>query len=493
LTEEPSSSSQGALGHIRRLAGHSAIYGAADVSSQVINLLLTPLFVHYLSITDVGVIANLILLSAVARFVFRMGLDGGFLRLYYDHEDEKTRRDFTGSVVLFAASAGAVLLAVLAIAARGIGGWLLPGVVSSRTLVLLALADVYAGSFLFVPLHLLRIEGRAGRLAVLLTLRNLVNTVLKVVLVVQGFGVTGVLLSDLLATVALAAALLPVTMKHARPTIQRKLLAPVMAFGLPKAPHGVMIQLLNLADRKILAHFHGLGLVGIYDKGYGLGAGVKFALSAFEPAWQPFVFSRIGQPDAKPTLARVATYAWLAFVAFGLAVAVFAREALMLLTFTNRDFWAGAPIVPVVVLAYLLHGAFLLTSIGVAIEKKARYYPVMTAAAAAANLTANFLLIPQHGMLGAAWATVLAYAVMAALGFVFSRRLYPIPYEWGRVARISLAAVAVFGASRLGPSALVPSLVFKTGALLTFPILAWAMGAWTPAELDRVQRWLRKS
>src|SRR5688572_32770113 len=43
---------------------------------------------------------------------------------------------------------------------------------------------------------------------------------------------------------------------------RRDLLAAVMAFGLPKAPHGVMIQLLNFADRKILEHFHGLALVG---------------------------------------------------------------------------------------------------------------------------------------------------------------------------------------------------------------------------------------
>ena len=61
--------------------------------------------------------------------------------------------------------------------------------------------------------------------------------------------------------------------------------------------------------------------------GYTFGTGVKFALSAFEPAWQPFVYARIREPDAPRTLARVATYAFAAFVAVGLAVAVLAPRA----------------------------------------------------------------------------------------------------------------------------------------------------------------------
>ena len=59
---------------------------------------------------------------------------------------------------------------------------------------------------------------------------------------------------------------------------------------------------------------------------------------------------------------------------------------------------------------------------------------MMTAAAAATNLAANFALIPRYGILGAAWATVLSYAVMAGLGLVISQRLYPLPLEWALAA-----------------------------------------------------------
>lgn len=429
----------------------------------------------------------LFLFAAVAKVLFRMGLDAGFFRVYYEVREDGERRAFTFTIAGFAALAGTLLFGLVALLSPRFAAFLI-GTSSggNARLVLLAAADIYLGTFAFVPLALLRIQDRPRLFATLIAARNLVNTVLKVVLVVRGGGVTGVLVSDVVATGLLSLSLLPVLTRNAFPAFRPALLAEALRFGLPKAPHGLMIQLLNLADRKILASFRDLGTVGIYDKGYVLGAGVKFALSAFEPAWQPFVYGQIGQPDTPRTLARVVTYAWAGFVTLGLCVAIFGRELLMALTFTNPAFWAGAPVVHVVVLAYLLHGAFLLTSIGIGISKDTRYYPLITGAAAATNLAANFALIPRFGMMGAAWATVLAYAVMAGCGFALSRRLYPIPFEGGRLAGVSASALVSFGLSRLAPDTLLPALAIKAGALAAFPLLLWLSGFLSDPE----RRWI---
>jgi len=130
----------------------------------------------------------------------------------------------------------------------------------------------------------------------------------------------------------------------------------------------------------------------------------------------------------------------------------------------------------VIALAYLLHGVFLLTSIGIGIEKKARYYPIVTGAAAAVNLALNFALIPRYGMMGAAWATVAAYAVMAGLGGTLSQRLYPIPFERARLLAIVVAAAAVMALVPLAPPAMAPRLAFKCGLLALFPIALFAAG-----------------
>jgi O-antigen/teichoic acid export membrane protein len=250
----------------------------------------------------------------------------------------------------------------------------------------------------------------------------------------------------------------------------------VLAFGLPKAPHGVMIQALNVADRVMLNRMQGPAIAGIYDKAYVLGAGVKFGLNPFETAWQPFVLSRLRLPDAPRVLAGVVTYAAAGFVALALGVALFGRELLMALTFTRHEFWAGAPVIPVVVLAYLLQGVFLLVSIGIGIEKRARYYPMITTIAAATNIGLNFLLIPRFGMMGAAWATVVGYFVMAALGGIISHRLYPIPFEGRRLLTIVLAAAVAYALSWLAPDTLVVAIAVKAVLFVAFALVLFASG-----------------
>jgi O-antigen/teichoic acid export membrane protein len=464
------------VGHLKELAGHSAIYGSQDVAVQLINLGLTPLYLLVLTTADYGVIAILFTFSTVAKVVFRFGLDSGFFRIYYDLDSDDERERLSGTVALFAAAASStlfvlvVVLAPLLLRLLGLAG------AQARAPLLLAAADVYAGTFAFIPLHLLRIQGRARTFAAVNVARNLLNTILKVALVLGGFGVTGVLWSDFLATAALAAGLLPMLLRHARPAFSSRLLKEVLAFGLPKAPHGLMVQALNLADRVILVRFQPLSVVGIYDKAYSLGAGVKFGLTPFETAWQPFVLKRLRTPEAPRILAGVVTYAAAGFVALALGIALFGRELLMALTFTRPAFWAGAPVIPVVVLAYLMHGAFLLVSIGIGIEKRARYYPMITAAAAATNIGLDLVLIPAYGMMGAAWATVAGYLVMASLGGFISHRLYPIPLEGGRLMRIVLAAIACYALSRLAPEGLAAAIAVKAGLLAVFAASLVAIG-----------------
>jgi O-antigen/teichoic acid export membrane protein len=215
---------------------------------------------------------------------------------------------------------------------------------------------------------------------------------------------------------------------------------------------------------------------------------VKFALSAFEPAWGPFVYAQAKLEGGALTLARIATYAYAGFAAAALAVAALGPDLLRLMTPNNPAFRAAAPIIPVVALAYLLHGVFLLTSVGIGIARQARYYPMVTAAAAVANVGANLVLIPRFGAMGAAWATVLAYAVMAGLGHVFSRRAFPIPFEGARLLRVTAAAGVAFALAALVPGEGTAAASWRAAALLSFPLAVVGLGALRSDEKQRLRR-----
>jgi len=401
--------------------------------------------------------------------VVRLGLDSGFFRIYYDVKEEDRAR-FAGTMAIFAAG---VAFSVFAMA------WAFSAQISVALFehpngvlwVRLVALDLLASSFVFVPFALFRIEGRASLLSSFSLLRHAANTVLKVMLVLLGHGVTGVLISDAAASILLAFLLLFELRTRARPALEWPPLREALRFGLPKVPHSVLVQVLNLADRRILEGFVSLGEIGIYSVGNNFGGAMKFPLSAFEPAWQPFVFENAKKENGPREIALIATRMSIVFVVTALGLALLLPDVLV---FVSRKpaYHAAAPVVPVIVLAFLFQGFFLLSSIGITITKEARYYPMITAAAASLNIVLNFALIPSFGIMGSAWATVAGYAVMALLGAAISNRLYPIPVRWPRIAAAFGAGIAVFTAGALiGPG--LPGAGARAGLTLAFAIFVW--------------------
>ncbi|MEO5761277.1 MAG: oligosaccharide flippase family protein [Vicinamibacteria bacterium] len=454
---------------LQKLAKLSLAYATGDVLAQGINFLLVPLYMAFLEPEDYGSLALLFLLSVMLKTVFRLGLDQGFFRIYYDVKEEDRSR-FAGTVAIFSAVLASSVFVLVCAFARPISVALFqhPDAV---LWVRLVAVDLLASSFVFVPLALFRIEGKASLLSTFSILRNLANTVVKVILVLMGYSVTGVLISDAFASILLATLL----MFELRPRIKLAFdwppLREALRFGLPKVPHGILVQMLNLADRRILDNYVSLGEVGIYSVGNNFGGAMKFPLSAFEPAWQPFVFQNAKKEGGALEIAQIATRMAILFTVTALALALILPDVLIFLS-RNPKYHGAAPVVPVVILAFLLQGYFLLSSIGITIAKEARYYPLITACAATINITLNVALIPYYGIMGSAWATVAGYLVMVVLGSRASNRLYPIPLSWSRILLTLGAAIAVFvAASFLGAGWVAVSLRFAL-----FP--AFAFAAW---------------
>jgi O-antigen/teichoic acid export membrane protein len=158
------------------------------------------------------------------------------------------------------------------------------------------------------------------------------------------------------------------------------------------------------------------------------------------------------------------------------------------------DFHRAAIVTPWIALAVMFQGLYLVGSIGLVITKRTTVYPIATGIAASVSVAANVLLVPRSGMLGAAWATVIAYATLAAVTSVFSWRAYPIPYEWGRLARVAVAgAVAFFAgttADAMASPALLGLLAGSAATVASYVVVLLVTGFFHAGEL-RVLRDLR--
>ncbi len=86
-------------------------------------------------------------------------------------------------------------------------------------------------------------------------------------------------------------------------------------------------------------------------------------------------------------------------------------------------------VVPVILLAYLIYGLSYPLNVGIMLKDRTKYLPVIGWIAAAVCLGLNFWWIPRYGILGAAWATVVAYGFWT-MGITWvSIKLYPVKYS----------------------------------------------------------------
>ena len=478
---------------LKALGGNLVVYGIGDAATQIISFFLLPIYVRYLSPADYGVLALLLTVEVAAKVLFRWGIDASFMRLYFDCPDDPARRLLASTQFFFLTAANGTLLAAALLASPAIGRYLFQTNQYDWTLRLV-LINTFVTCFYFLPYHVMRIEGRTSTYITLGFLRSVGTLLVRLLLVIGlGRGVHGVVLADVVVTALFTTALTPWFARLIRPVFSRQVLRESLRFGLPRLPHGIAHQVVAVSDRYVLGRFATLHEVGLYSTGASFALGLKLFLSAFESAWAPFYFGAMREPDAKDTFTRVTTYGVLILALLTAGLAACARDIIALAT--TPTFHQAARVVPWIALGVAFQGVYLLTSIGLNITKHTEYYPVATGIAAATSVTANLLLVPSFGIVGAAWANMLAYGVLAFVSWRFSQRFYPMAYESRRLAKIVAAALSGVAVASFAvpPMAPVVGLLLHGSIVVVvfFGVLAWSR-FFVPNEIARLTAALRR-
>ena len=437
--------------------------------------------------TQYGALALLLVCEAVVKIVYRWGLDSGFLRLYYDYPDDAQRKTLAGTITVFLAVVdGSLTLLLLATAVPA--NMLIFGTEDFVGAYRLLVLNMFASTFLFLPLNLLRIQERSTLFSSITFLRSFGTVLIRVLLVVGlGFGVFGIFLADLVVTGALMVALGGTFRGMLARRFSMAVLRDLLAFGMPQVPFGLLNQAMSMADRFILGLYMPLRTVGLYLIGTTIAGVIKFYPVAFEAAWMPFAYDSLKRDDAAPLFARLGTYAFAILALFTVALAGLAPPLVRLAL--PPEYHQVAPLIPILTLAMAVQALswFMVTSLNVA--KQTRVYPVVTAIGAAASVGTNLLLIPSLGMFGAALALLLSQTLTSAVTLYFAQRAYPIPYELGRLSKASGIAALIYGAMTLAPSASPwQSLVVRTALLALFPLGLLLLRFFHPREIGELRR-----
>jgi O-antigen/teichoic acid export membrane protein len=465
---------------LKRLGRHSLVYGVGGLVSRILAVLLLPLYTHYLTRSDYGAIETLIALTTVLVIVLRAGISSAFFRFYFDARTEEERVVvvrtsfwFTMTMATAGLIAGFVLASPIAHALNGVT----PGLVRAAFVGLWAQMNYEQLTSLF------RVEERSAQFA-LASLANVVVTIAATVLLVAVWhkGAVGVLVGNFVGTLVVYAVLLVYRRYQLGLQFDRTLFREMNRFGMPLVPSGLALWAINFVDRLFLNTISGAGETGLYSIGIRISSVIVFLFTAFRTAWPAFAYSIEDDDHARRTYGFVLTY--LVFICCWLTVTLGLLAPWIVRVLTTPQFYAGSRVVPILCFASTAYAAYTVMAIGIGRVRRTQFNWIITGAAAALNIGLNIVLIPPYGMIGAAIATVAAYTLMFLLMTWNAQRLYPVPYQWRRVATLVGAAVALTVAGKLAHV----SLPVAAALAVAYPLVLLPLGFYLPAERRRLRR-----
>lgn len=482
-TEGPSGGTE-----VRSLSRDYAWYTAANLSNVAAGLVSLPVLARLLSAHEFGIMGFFEPLALLWTATLKGGFQHSLLRFYpADLGRGRLPPDFLATLVWWpqATSLGLTSAAGLLLVAWHL--WF--GVPHFFYLVaLLAWCQLESWSSLFLTLLGARRDSGAtagftiaarwaGVVSTLTALALLERTaiVFQWARVAGGLVVTAVLF-------AVVARIAP----PARSAPERSLLSRATAYGVPMSLSELASVIHDQIDRLLLRAYLPFSAVGLYTLNYSVAQypGALLA-SGFSAAFSP-VANRTYDSHGAPAFtarAREALRPLLYLAAATLAALIGVSTELLTLVVGNDK---ASPIVFLWIAAtYLMTPAAVALTYGLTLRRRVRALLTTTLLSAAINVSANVLLIPTHGIQGAAIATAISFVFLWGTRLLLTpRELVPLK-EVGDVMRpLSAGLVAVSTIWLLDLARLPPQAAVVVGSLTAIGVVG-IMGTLFDRELRR--------
>jgi O-antigen/teichoic acid export membrane protein len=426
----------------------SSLYFLGNVAFKVIGFIMIPFYAHFLSPEESGVLNLIELAIQIVAIVFGLQAAGAALaRIWHDQADSEARRA-TVSTAIFGLGAAAAAAAVLAaVFADTLAGWL--NLAGQSNLLRLAFGAMFFTSLSEMALVYERMQNRAS-FYLAYSLSTLVVTLsLNIALIgFFHFGVAGFICGRFAVAIAGSIFLLARLFRENGAAFRADLAGKLARFAAPLIVSGLAYFAIHFSDRLFLAHTS-KAEVGIYAMAYNFAFLISVIIGdSFTKVWNVSLYSYASGEGYQARLAQIGR--WLIFVlgisAIGLSL--FARDVLILMV--PKSYFPPSFMLPVLVFGYFLREVGDFFNSTLLVDRSSGLVGRIAVLGALLNLALNALLIPAHGIWGAAFATFLTWAAYCAVSWWHAARRHSLPIAVGALARIlAFSALALLGRAYL--------------------------------------------
>ncbi|MGO2102221.1 MAG: lipopolysaccharide biosynthesis protein [Psychroflexus halocasei] len=440
----------------KKLFQQTFIYGLATVLPRMISFLLVPIHTEYLTDSAVyGRISVIFAYFVLFNVFLSYGMETAFFR-FFNLKENKQNVINTSAWSLVGTS---VLFLVVALFFSTELSQLLDIHPDHYQLIIWILS---LDAFAIIPFAYLRAKGQPRKFALIKLINVSINVFLTFfflawlvswhtkssffeALYVPDFQVNYVFIANLVASAATLVMLLPFYFKLSF-NFDKALWKRMLKYAYPVLLAGLAFSVNEVFDRILLKYLLPDDIadsaIGAYSACYKLAVFMTLYATAFRLGIEPFFFSHAKTENPQKAYAMITKYFVIIGAIILLSVMVFI-EPLKLLIVRDESYYEALAIVPLILLANFCLGIYHNLSVWYKITDRTKFGAYISGFGALLTLVVNLVLIPIIGYYGSAIATLLAYASMMILSYIYSKKYYPIPFQTSRMLLYMLMSVGL--------------------------------------------------
>jgi len=412
---------------VKKILTSTAAYAGTNVLNKAISFLFLPLFTRLLSPFDFGVVASFQAALGISSPFVELGASAAIARGYFNKDLRFNFSEYVTSALAVICGGFIVILFLFMIFNDSISGLLSfpPNFILFIPVVALSTAIIESAVRIWIsrqkPLFngLFRISQSIFELSLSIALIFLLGH--KWQGRILGTGISQVVF-------CLIATLFFLKWRLIKLHLNFEYIKDILKYGLPLVVHSLNIWVLFGIDRFFINKMVGVSATGIYNVGYTMGSFIAVLGGAYGLAWGPVLFDNLNKHDARVNK-KIVKLIFISFAVILLLTFVFILLApYFLKLLISKEFHGAEKYISWVAFGYAFQWMYRIVAGYIFYAKKTFFIPIITTAAALINIILNYILIKEHGTVGAAQATFWAYFVSFVLAWIFAQKAYAMPW-----------------------------------------------------------------
>lgn len=193
-----------------------------------------------------------------------------------------------------------------------------------------------------------------------------------------------------------------------------------LVFNIPLIPHYLSSQILNQADRIMIANMIGKGEAAIYSIAYNVATIMQIVITAINNSFTPYMYKSIKTGECS----GVRKNSKITISLVGLAcVGVMALGPEVISIFAPEEYYDAIWVIPPVACAVYFKFLYPLFSTVEFYYEKTGFVMIASCIGAVANVILNYIFIRIYGYYAAGYTTLFCYILYSLAHYVFQRRV----------------------------------------------------------------------